>query len=213
MSAPIEVNSHQVLQGIDLSGIRWEYAWNVSEDTHGEKLVYANKVPLLISQKMESGEIFFFLSQLSSGNFTKHPSFPILMASIVNYSREYSPDSTYLLGESILFDNGFGSNQTELIPPSNETLTPADGQVTLLDEIGFYSLSLTDSYGDRLYQFGVNAGDFIESNIFPREWRFLYSIENDGDSSDLQTIDVDLSPWLLLVVAILLVLEAIRAWR
>jgi hypothetical protein len=191
ITAPIEVTPHEVLDGVDLSGVRWEFTWTVSEDISGERLVKAGEFPLMVSQRLNGTDVFFFFPQLSSGNFIKHPAFPILLASLVSYSREYSPEPNYQVGEAIDFSDVLETTQISLQAPKTEEPGLVVESSTVLDEVGFYSLKMTDRYGETGYQFGVNAGEFQESNINPREWRLQVAT----------------------LVVILLVLEAWRAWH
>lgn len=82
-----------------------------------------------------------------------------------------------------------------------------------LQDVGLYTLRLEDSFGINEYQFGVNAGEFEESNINQREWESIITSNEELEPTGMQMIEVNLSPWLLLVVVVLLVLEARRAWR
>ena len=59
----------------------------------------------------------------------------------------------------------------------------------------------------------MNAGSFAESNITPREWRDEYVQTQVADQTGEQTIEFDLTPWLLGIAMILLLVEAWRAWR
>jgi hypothetical protein len=73
---------------------------------------------------------------------------------------------------------------------------------------------MTNQNGEKIQmQFGVNAGGFQESNITPGEWRLQYAEAEQTMPQGFQVVEVNLSPWLLLVVAILLLVEAWRAWR
>jgi hypothetical protein len=71
-----------------------------------------------------------------------------------------------------------------------------------------------DEYGNRIeWVFGTNGGDLDESNIAPGEWRFLGISDEDEILTEIQRIEVNLAPWLLLVGMVLLGFEAWRAWR
>jgi hypothetical protein len=78
---------------------------------------------------------------------------------------------------------------------------------------GIYKIETTDFSGNaEIYSFGVNAGSMIESDIDPGEWVNNIDVSSD-DERQQSTRNVNLAPWLLGFVMILLVLEAFRAWR
>ena len=213
LGAPIDLVPHDLLEGVDLSGVRWEYIWKVDQDVPGRALLYSGELPILLQQQIEGEEIYFFLPQLASGNFTKHPAFPIFLASAVEYARSYSPKAGYLLGETLDFGDMLDSYLVTIQSPSSDAGFHLNTTPFALQDIGLYTLRLTDSYGVKEVQFGVNAGEFYESNISPRDWSSFIASNNELISTEMQMIEVDLSPWLLLSVVILMVLEAWRAWR
>lgn len=211
--SPINVLPHDLIEGVDLAGVRWAYVWKIDGDVPGRILLSSEDVPLMLQQQSDQNEIFFFLPQLSSGNFTKHPAFPIFLANSVEYARSYSPKAGYLLGE--LLDLGNSREDflaTVQTPLSDAGILIEKGSLALQD-VGLYTLRLEDSFGINEYQFGVNAGEFEESNINQREWESIITSNEELEPTGMQMIEVNLSPWLLLVVVVLLVLEARRAWR
>ena len=214
ISGLLNVADHQVLKAVDLAGVRWDYAWMFSGESEFDWLLKSGDQPILILLQEGESEVFLFLSPLISGNFTKHPAFPILLSNLVLYSQNYSPKPIYSLGEVFQLSDVLENQIIQIKSPLADQSLAVTSPQTTLDETGFYTLEMTDSNGEkRQFKFGVNAGDFQESNIRPGEWRLQYTQTQPKVLSGLQIIEVDLRPWLLLLVAFLFLLEAWRAWR
>ena len=214
ITEPLQIVSHEILDNVDLTGVRWEYVWRLVNEIEGEQLVMSGNLPLLIDHLEDQSEVFFFLAPLSSGNFTKHPAFPLFLSSLIKYSEIFSPLPEYQLGDVLNLDDVFENYAISITSPRTEKSEQVLTREITLDKTGFYSLQMTNQNGENIrMQFGVNAGGFNESNIRPSEWRLQYAEGEQTIPQSLQVFEVNLSPWLLLVVAFLLLLEAWRAWR
>ncbi|MEJ2511133.1 MAG: BatA and WFA domain-containing protein [Anaerolineales bacterium] len=214
ITEPVQVLSHEILKNVNLTGVRWEYVWRLMEGLDGEELVWSGNLPLLVDHLEDQSEVFFFLAPLSSGNFTKHPAFPLFLSSLIKYSEGFSPLPEYQLGDVLDLNDVFETYAISILTPRVEESQEVLTREISLDTTGLYSLEMTNQNGEKIQmQFGVNAGGFQESNILPGEWRLQYAEAEQTMPQGFQVVEVNLSPWLLLVVAILLLVEAWRAWR
>jgi len=211
--SPLEMKSHKIIDGVDFSGVRWDYAWTTREPLEGDRLVHSENLPLLIRQVVNDSEIFVFLPQLTSGNFVKHPIFPIFLSNLVTYSRSFVPEQQYLWGGRLFLGNLTESHEVSIQTPAFIDDIKLQQSYLPLDEVGLYTLEIRDPLGERRYSFGVNAGDNLESDIRPKEWRTEVSSTEQLDDPMPQTVEVKLSSWLLLFAVLILPLESWRAWR
>jgi len=213
VTSPITILPHEILNGVELAGVRWEYVWTVEEGTPGRRLIQAAEKPFLLQQQVNDTDLFIFLPMLSSGNFIKHPAFPIFLANAVEYSRHNAPRFGYSLGESLELGELLHRNEVRIQTPGSESGIPLENSALLLDEVGLYTLMAAGSFAVDEYNFSVIAGEFEESNIRPREWAAVVNSGETPASPGFQMVEVNLGPWLLLLAVVVLVVEAWRAWR
>lgn len=216
------MEDHPILEGLDISGIRWGGVPSLSEEESIDSrpaspvipLIYAGDQVILVELNDEDGDKFFLLPGLNEGNFTKSPAFPIFINNLIDYAKKSPIKTSYLLGEVLELPVDFISQDLLLKAPSEENHHELSGTEIRLEEVGVYSLMGTDTYGDRVeWSIGVNGGDLEESNISPRDWRFQSVQGEETGPVERQRIELNLAPWLLILGMILLVIEAWRAWR
>lgn len=222
IQSPLRQEDHPVLQGVQLERVRWDSAADFSGVTPAGQaglemvntLVADGDQPLLMEMNYADGKKLIFLPNLGAGNFTKDPAFPILIGNLVAYSREIAPQEAYLLGDELVIPAGILSQEASLTAPDDNNPTRIREAQVRLAETGFYTLEYADALGEMQEVYlGVNAGDPLESEIAPQDWRFTVEAEQAEQVYDGQVIEVNLGPWLLWMAVILLGLEAWRAWR
>jgi hypothetical protein len=84
-AAPLQFPSPGLsLSDVDFSGVRWSQAWELEEIPAGFRtLLQAGDVPLLLQGDVGQSRVWVLLADLSSGNFTRHPAFPIFIVNQV----------------------------------------------------------------------------------------------------------------------------------
>ena len=203
-----------VLDGVDLAGVRWGLASQVVAEDGYDVLARADRLPLLLHLESANQDVYILTPELTGGNFTKHPAFPILLSNLVELARPFAPQSAYLAGERLDIGQLSDGQDPELRLPDGGTEELTAGQSVELSEPGLYRLTSTDQYGEPIEAaFGVNLGNLDESDITPREWRSDFVEAQLDEPAERQSIDVPLGPWLLAMAVVLLALEAWRAWR
>lgn len=236
-NAPIQVpNPDPLLAGIDFSGVRWSRAWTlVNIPNSFNTLLQAGDAPLLLRGELEREQagptrVLVLLADLSRGNFTKHPAFPILIANIVQDLLRMPFSASFNTGEGVRLPALGGFDTLSISVPGEapleyRTVWPEVWEHTL--EPGLYRFTWKSRAGDSLeYIAGVNAGDEIESDFRLRAWAEaagtgIPSITGSspgnstplGASSEQEHRPVDLLPWLLGAALLVLFLEATLAWR
>jgi hypothetical protein len=214
ITEPLEVYPSPITLGLDFSGVRWQGAWGISGwQDQFSTLIAAGDTPVLLETDLAQGKLLLFLPVLDAGNLTMHPVFPLFISNLLEMAREYSPDRSYLVGESVQFSHDPEGTEVTLIGPSGlEVPIPDSGRIELT-QFGQYTFSRENPNGDHITgSFGVNAGDPEESNLRPHEWVEDYAGE-EPDRPGRSTYEINLAPWLLSMVVVLLLLEAWRAWR
>lgn len=203
-----------ILDGVDLAGVRWALASRVVPEDGFEVLARADSLPLLLHLDTSDSEVYIFTPDLTGGNFTKHPAFPILLSNLVEQARPFAPQPAYLAGERLDLSELPDSEPPELILPDDDLEMISADQAVVLADTGLYRLTVTDQYGGLVESaFGVNLGDLAESDISPRDWRADFVEAELDEPAERQIIDVPFGPWLLALAVALLALEAWRAWR
>lgn len=214
INQPLEIHYGPITGDIDFAGVRWQESRAIPLwQSEFDPLVAAGEIPLLLQAELPTGNLLVFLPELTVGNLTMHPSFPLLISNVVETNREFQVEQSYLIGETIKFP--------QISLPEGITIIDPAGISTLLDNKGEFELRQFGRYSvnspseptdtGQIY-FGVNSGDYEESDLRPRPWTEDVS-DQEIDAWEDQKILVDLTPWLLGSVIILLVLEAWRAWR
>ena len=208
------VQDSEILEGVDLTGIRWGNAVRIDSLENFEILASAGDLPLLATQSQGGSEIYLFTPLIAEGNFTKHPAFPILLSNLAASSQAVDIQPTFLIGE--MFGPNLGKSQENLVltSPGGEEISGIEGSEISLGVPGSYNLSWRNRFGEQIdVPFGVNQGHLDESNIAPQGWRTGFISEDTEEKTAIQIVEVPLAPWLLVLVTALLVVEAWRAWR
>ena len=206
----IEVVPGSILAGAGLESVRWEYAAVLSDVKDFEVIASTLVTPRSSSTSNRwRSDVYLFAPLLDSGNFTKHPAFPILLSRFVTLSRDFTPQPSYLVGDVITLPSG----EYSIKAPSGELLGEETSPV-VLTEPGLYQFEATDPLGVvRSSEFGVNLGEAVESEIAPQDWRTQFTTPGEEVEREWQLVEVDLGPWLLGAAVLLLLIEAWRAWR
>ncbi|MFN2145271.1 MAG: vWA domain-containing protein [Anaerolineales bacterium] len=205
----IKIEPGSIMEGAGLESVRWEYAAVLSDVNDFETLASSGELPFILRQQTLESDVFLFAPLLETGNFTKHPAFPILLSRFVALARDFSPQPSYQVGDALILPAGKYSIQT----PSGE-MVDEEAVTIILTEPGLYQFEATDPLGEvRRFEFGVNLGDAVESEIAPQDWRDQYLSAGEEVEREWQLVEVDLGPWLLGAAVLLLLIEAWRAWR
>lgn len=156
------------------------------------------------------------LPDLRSSNLTRHPAFPIFLANLVQLVAGTDLPTAIRAGDPLLLPSRQTYPLIQLHPPEGEVIELAAERPDVWTETrqpGVYYLDLIDRDGDRQrYAVGVNAGSLEESDISPGQWAQQSQLA-DQVSETQDARQVDLMPWLLFLVILLLILEARLAWR
>jgi hypothetical protein len=216
VGTPVEVADQlsiahgSILEGLGLDSVRWEFASVFGKLEYYNEIATAGDLPFVLRWQTDLSDVYIFAPLLASGNFTKHPAFPILLSRFVSLARDFTPNPAYLAGDQIVLPDG----EITLEYPSGKIVESIVAQQLELSESGLYTFTVSNPIGGvRESVFGVNLGEEEESDIARREWSAdIASIEEEVDRS-WQRVEVDLGPWLLGFSVILLLIEAWRAWR
>jgi hypothetical protein len=208
-----------LLADVDFSGVRWSKVWALEALPEGfESLLQADRLSLLARGRAGFSQVYLLLPDLRSGNLTRHPTFPVLLANLVQSVGKVTLPTSLPAGEALPLPPPEGYPRLRILPPTGEAVTlaanrPAVWPDTL--EPGIYRLDLTDLDG-RVHSVavGVNAGDAIESAIGPQAWTAGPADGTLTASAPVETVrTVNLMPWLVGLAVLFLILEARLAWR
>lgn len=219
--------SEPLLAGLDFSGVRWGEAWKLASLPEGAEVVLAaddgqgGSVPLLVRAWNGSTRILVLLVDLKTGNFSKHPAFPLFINNLVESVRGARLTATLHSGDPLPLPSAGEYRSVRIIPPASEG-AQSQPQVysgtwpdtwTQTLQPGSYRVELEDAAGRQLVQVvGVNAGDATESDLVPRSWaNSLKSGTASGEAALEEPLN--LTPWLAGLVGLFLLLEAALAWR
>ncbi|MBW6474920.1 MAG: BatA and WFA domain-containing protein, partial [Anaerolineaceae bacterium] len=193
----LEINSNdEILQNIDLNGLRWGNAIEFSElPTNFEKILFVNNTSLIFKDKSHSYPLYIIISDLVSGNLIQHPAFPLFFINLANLSRTSSLPLEINLGELInLPDKKLF--QTLQINTSSELLTfiNTNWPEKFIDTMqpGLYQFTFEDKNGNTIVNYvGVNAGEEKESDlsVHPREDLLEEELQGDAHSQN-QGVDL-----------------------
>ncbi len=205
-----------LLADIDFSGVRWTQAWEIDPLPPGLEPVYtAGDLPLIARGQVGLTRLSLLLPDLNSGNFTRHPAFPVLMANALMLAADTSLPAQIRSGQPLPLPAGQRYPSIRVQTPDGEPIRfavprPADWRSTLLP--GPYHLELTDLNGaSTTFTVGVNAGDPEESNLLLQSP--LPGSAGPFTPGTSQQQDLSLQPWLLALAALLMIMEAWFAWR
>jgi hypothetical protein len=218
---PVLSPDEPFLAGIDFNGVRWGSAWNAPADppAGSSVLLSAGGMPLLLRQAAPGRDLLVLLADVGSGNFSQHPAFPVLLATLVERARQAPLPASLSIGDELpsLAADRFQSAQ--VTPPSGSAY---DYSAAVLAAPGLYRLELVDAMGQHSsLSLGVNAADLAESNLQPLPAALaninaasLPAAEHgDFAGATSQSNPQPLAPWLLGAALALLLVEATLAWR
>jgi Ca-activated chloride channel homolog len=222
--AVVQVAADPLVAGIDFSGVRWSRAWKGGLPGGFSTLVQAGDTPLLLRGEIPAGasgvsHVLLLLADLSQGNFTRTPAFPILVANIVESASQAPLPASFKTGAAPPLPALGSYRSIEVTPPGG---APAELETSVLAgrmdtlEPGVYRFRLTRPDGEvSAFSAGANAGDAAESDLRARPWWGSLGGGNgqSGQAAPPPDRAIDLRPWLLGAAILALVLEAGLAWR
>lgn len=206
-----------ILAGIEWGGVRWERAWRLASlpDVF-EPLLQSETAPLLISYQIPGSVIYALLADTDSGNLTRHPAFPILIRNLVRSVSALDIPGQVETGALLPLPDAVSYPHIRLTLPEVEPINLADERPdTWTDTLqpGLYTLDLVAADGqEQVVGVGVNAGNLTESAISRGDWPVDREAPIAPEVVSAQRL-LNLMPWLLATAVILLVLEAMVAWR
>ena len=142
-----------LLNGVDFTGVRWGNAWSLTEiPDFLLPVVRAGKLPLLLEGNTGASHIILLLADLSSGNLLHHPSFPILIANIVQTASQTNWPPSIQVGQSLNLHPATRYGKLRIIPPDGSLVEwideyPIQWQDAL--QPGLYRIEETDQDGRR----------------------------------------------------------------
>ncbi|MBE0699963.1 MAG: VWA domain-containing protein [Anaerolineaceae bacterium] len=210
-----------LLQGLDFSGVRWGEARKFGNPLDGYQPLMAlqfegQTLPLLLRKNLGQGHIYLLTAELSRGNLTRHPAFPILLAKMVQASVRSPLAAQIHVGEKLNLPEPGSYRSVAVTPPEQAPAVfqrewPLAWEAT--NTAGTYSLELEGADGIKnSYSIGVNAGSLLESDITPRDWARQASAELSASGQGTSQ-DLSLAPWILALAILILFWEASVAWR
>lgn len=206
------------LAEVDFNGVRWTNIWTLeSLPSEFEVLIKADNYPLLVRGQFGLTQVFIFLSDLNSGNLTRHPSFPILIANLVDKATQNPLPLAQPTGVPLPLLDTSNFPFLRIIPPTGEPIEfnatrPKTWEKTL--DPGIYQIEAVDINGQEyLFSIGVNAGSEAESDLRLQDWVKDGQQEIHKSSIEQALNEIDLTPWILGLTILLLILEAKLAWR
>ena len=212
----ISSEKSNILNGVKLNSVNWDNIWlpyTESDTDLFEDLARSGTAPILRVQRREEGDVYIFYPELQSGNFVKHPSFPILIENVIKAAERKIIPSSMLVGDTfkVSFDE---YNSVQLLAPDSEEILISFEEEIKLKDLGIYQIQYQDKNGQLENNYlGVNAISKNESDISPREWRSKF-LNNPGiEDESGQSEKIELGPWLVAIAIILFVVEAWFAWK
>ena len=206
-----------ILDDTDFTNVRWYKVWKVKEMPSGfETLVKGGDQAVLLKGAVGLKRVFVLLSDLNSGNLTKLPSFPIMIANLVKIARGLPIPDKIVTGEPIILPNGEMFQKLSITSPLGDTSDLSYPWSLSFDQTispGLYQFRLTDTSGQvSEYFIGVNRGDTEESDLNLEGWTYENKLISNKSVEALDST-MDLTPWLLGLSILLMLIEARIAWR
>ena len=215
--SPLFYEEHDLLNGVDFEGVRWGATWKF-ESWQGDffPVVFSGEIPILLTGNIGFSELVILLPVLAEGNLIKHPAFPIFISNVLSAARKYKFPDQVAIGSEIPLPPMDEYPQIFITDPLGDVIDvrkQSDLSYGDMKLHGLYEIEITDLDGNsEEFEVGVNAGSMVESNLVPHKW-----VKNVGEIDPAQglqdTTTVDLTPWLLSIVMVLVFVEAWRAWR
>lgn len=206
-----------LLDSVDFSGVRWSSAWKLAAiPPDWNILLQVDETPLLIHGQVNGYSVLVLLVDLSQGNFTRHPSFPILLGNMVRSLQYASFPGSIASGESLYLPLSADDLALTVLPPKGNLLeyrTSLPSRWTQTLTPGIYRFEFRNRAGKvTSHLVGVNAGDPFESNLAPQQWMQAQTAQQSSRALDVSQV-VELRPWILALLFIILFWEAALAWR
>ncbi len=210
-----------LLTDVDFTGVRWGTVWVPARVPPGiEPIMEAGPTRLILHGQTGLTELVLLLAQTSDENgtptaFARHPSFPVLIANIVQQAAGARLPRQVAAGTPIDLPDFDHAAAVRVVLPDLTAValgTDRSSRAVETGTPGFYDFTFTNLEGRESHiSVGVNAGDLAESNILPGDW----PAQVLSPPSPLTTTQqpVSLVPWILAAVGILLLLEAWVSWR
>jgi hypothetical protein len=215
VSGLITADPDPILEGIDFSGLRVSSLKGVIANWVFP-IAWVGEFPMLHAGVRGLTTLFIWSLDLSDGNITGHPAFPLLIANAAELAVEASAQASYSVGEQYDLPDVSVVRSIKLTDPLGYETTleaPRNDTSIRLNNSGLYHAVFEDLEGTLIDQvIPVNAGDAREVQIAPRAWVGELLIDNPTDVTREAGL-LDLTPWLIGLVLGLLFLEARRAWR
>lgn len=213
----LQYEEHGLLNGIDFGGVRWGAAWK--PESWREDFIpvlSSGEIPILLTGNLGFTDLVVFLPILEEGNFIKHPAFPIFISNVLSTARKFKFPSQVAIGSELPFPSTDKYPQIIVTDPLGNSFNVRKQSDLSYGEMklpGLYQIKVTDLDGNsEEFEISVNAGSMDESNLVSQEWaKNIGEVDSDQDLKD--TLKVDLTPWLLSIVMVLVFVEAWRAWR
>jgi len=214
----IIVHPDPLLTDVDLTGVRWTKAWALDPiPPEFEPILQSGEIPLLLRGQVGLSNIILLTPDLTSGNLTRHPAFPVLIANLIRLSGDVSLPGAIKPGETIPLPPASDFPTVLMTTPGGNRLDLSAARADRLfnaADLGIYEIELVDLDGGRKnFSLGVNAGDLEESNIEPQPWRLRMTFNTPEIRPQVMEIPLNLTPWLLAFATLILILEAWIAWR
>jgi hypothetical protein len=206
-----------LLAGVDFSGVRWAGKWSLQVfPEEYDVILRSGDEPLMIRWTEGASQIIAFLLQTDEGNISEHPAFPIMLANLAQAAQGPISLGQILAGDPISLPSYLQYPSVRILPPQGEAIQltqnrPSEWEHTNLP--GAYRVELTDPDGNTdIIIVGANVGSRDETDIFPRGWEIRGESASPGLAAQAETA-INLTPWLLGGAALLLLFEAVLAWR
>ncbi len=205
-----------ILNGVELNSVSWDNIWLPSMDASAglfEDLAWSGTTPILRVQRREEGDIYIFYPELQSGNFVKHPAFPILIENVIKAAERKIIPSTMLVGGTFTAPLDEYTSVQLFAPDFEEKIISFEEEIRLKD-LGVYQIQYQDKNGRIENNYlGVNAISKNESDISPRKWRSEFLNNPSIEAESGQPENIELAPWFIAIAIVLFVGEAWFAWK
>jgi Ca-activated chloride channel homolog len=214
-SVPV-ISPDSLVSGLELNSVIWKSIFKIKHAPDDyETIIEVDDHPLLIRKQTGNGSVVILLDDLSTGNFTNHPAFPVFISNLVQSTREFQI-SSLSTGDPLLLPSPDTYRSVSLsMPDGQEIVMNKDWPRTWKDTSapGIYHFSAVDTDGKVFtYDVGINASDWQESDIGRQVWEPPTGQAGESTAEDARQ-SIDLVPWILGVALLLLFIEAILAWR
>ena len=216
ITVPPVARSHPLLDDLNFSGVRWSQVRTLERFPDDfESLLQAEGLPLVVYGRRERSQIYLLLFDLHSGNLTRHPAFPVLMANLTRLAAVANLPTHLRAGQPLPVPDVNDYSHVHLRGPGVDLVWASERPTVWTEtlEPGLFQLDLINlDGGTERYAVGVNIGDPHESDLRPRGWiqQRLAPVIAAPVAIDRS---INLAPWLLALAVLMMFLEARLAWR